>query len=290
MEIKLVLSKNEILQRVKAKSHIKGVSDMNENESVNSVRKTYTQQAGDDPDSDFLLLSSLRTGVDRFKSIMVDYVISFDDNTETADNIHDNLSNTTVDVFTIFLNVSERFNKAMTQPLTDHASAYVENQMLYDWYLPLAPEVAKNFAAAASAVQIEIMRSVVKIRPKVPTYKYPKEITMRYPIIPDRDGMPGFITPDNKDTIQPEILFGNPWIMGIGQESEISYTLLSDEEGYAPLDDIVVRADNPAVCNIGFNQGKWCCKGVYVGYTVITLYSRHDDSVFTQFAVRIVKH
>lgn len=289
MEIKLVLSKNEILQRVKAKSHIKGVSDMNEKESVNSVRKTYTQQAGDDPDSDFLLLSSLRTGVDRFKSIMVDYVISFDDDTDTADNIHDNLSDTTVDVFTIFLNVSERFNKAMTQPLTDHASAYVENQMLYDWYLPLSPDVAKNFASAAAAVQIEIMRSVVKIRPKIPTYKYPTKIIMRYPVIPERDDIPGYITPENSGSIQPETLFANPWIMGIGQETEISYTLLSDEDGYAPLDDIVVRADNHDVCKIGFNQGKWSCKGSYVGYTVITLYSRHDDSVFAQFAVRIVK-
>lgn len=289
MEIKLVLSKTEILQRVKAKSHIKGVSDMNDNESVNSVRKTYTQQAGDDPDSDFLLLSSLRTGVDRFKSIMVDYIVSFDDDTETADNIHDNLSDTTVDVFTIFLNVSERFNKAMTQPLTDHASAYVENQMLYDWYLPLAPDIAKNFASAAAAVQIEIMRSVVKVRPKVPTYKYPTEIIMRYPIIPDRDGMPGYITPENKELVQPEMLFANPWIMGIGQESEISYTLRSEQDDFAPLDDIVVRADNPYICQVGLSKGRWNCKGCRQGYTVVTLYSRHNDQVFCQFAIRIVK-
>lgn len=289
MEIKLVLSKAEILQRVKAKSHIKGVSDMNDNESVNSARKTYTQQAGDDPDSNFLLLSSLRTGVDRFKSIMVDYVISFEDDTDTADNIHDNLSDNTVDVFTIFLNVSERFNKAMTQPLTDHASAYVENQMLYDWYLPLAPEVAKNFASAAAAIQIEIMRSVVKVRPQVPTYKYPTEIIMRYPIIPDRDGMPGYITPDNQGTMQPEMLFANPWIIGIGQESEISYTLRSEQDNYAPLDDIVVRADNPAVCQVGLSKGRWNCKGRMTGYTVVTLYSRHNDQVFCQFAIRVVR-
>lgn len=288
MEIKLVLSKTEILQRVKAKSHLKGVNDMNDNESVNSVRKTYTQQAGDDPDSDFLLLSSLRTGVDRFKSVMVDYIVSFDDDTETADNIHDNLSDTTVDVFTIFLNVSERFNKAMTQPLTDHASAYVENQMLYDWYLPLAPDIAKNFASAAAAVQIEIMRSVVKVRPKVPTYKYPTEIIMRYPIIPDRDGMPGYITPDNKELVQPEMLFGNPWIMGIGQESEISYTLRSEQDDFSPMDDIVVRADNPYICQVGLSKGRWNCKGCHQGYTVVTLYSRHNDQVFCQFAIRVV--
>lgn len=289
MEIKLVLSKKEILQRVKAKSHIKGESDRNDNENVNSVRKTYTQQAGDDTDSEFLLLSSLRTGIDRFKTVVVEYVVTFDDGADTADNIHDNLSETTEDVFTIFLNVSERFNPAMTQPLTDHASAYVENQMLYDWYLPFAPEIAKNFAAAAAAVQVEIIRSFIKTRPKVPTYKYPTEIIMRYPIIPDRDGMPGYITPENKELVQPEMLFANPWIMGIGQESEISYTLRSEQDDFSPLDDIVVRADNPYVCQVGLSKGRWNCRGCHTGYTVVTLYSRHNDQVFCQFAIRIVK-
>lgn len=289
MEIKLVLSKEEILQRVKAKSHIKGVGDMASKQNTDSVRFAHNEQAGDDKDSDFLLLSSLRTGIDRFKSVIVDYVITFDDGTETADNIHDNLSDTTEDVFTIFLEVSERFNKAMTQPLADHASAYVENQMLYDWYLPLAPEIAKNFAAAAAAIQIEINQCFIKVRPKVPTYKYPTQIIMQYPIIPDRDGMPGYITPDNEDVMQQEMLYSNPWIMGIGQETEISYTLVSDQQDFAPLDDIVVRADNPAICKVGLCKGKWCCKGSRTGYTVITLYSRHNDQVFAQFAVRIVR-
>lgn len=289
MEIKLVLSKEEILQRVKAKSHIKGVSDMASKQDSDSVRKAHNEQAGDDKDSDFLLLSSLRTGIDRFKSVIVDYVITFDDGADTADNIHDNLNNNTVDVFTIFLEVSERFNKAMTQPLTDHASAYVENQMLYDWYLPFAPEIAKNFAAAAAAVQVEINQCFIKVRPKVPTYKYPTEIIMRYPIIPDRDGMPGYITPENKEMVQPEMLFANPWIMGIGQESEISYTLRSEQDDFSPMDDIVVRADNPYICQVGLSKGRWNCKGCRQGYTVVTLYSRHNDQVFCQFAIRIVK-
>lgn len=289
MEIKLVLSKNEILQRVKAKSHIKGVGDMASKQNADNVRYAHNEQAGDDKDSDFLLLSSLRTGIDRFKSVIVDYVITFEDGTDTADNIHDNLSNTTEDVFTIFLEVSERFNRAMTQPLTDHASAYVENQMLYDWYLPLAPEIAKNFATAAAAIQIEINQCFVKVRPKVPTYKYPTEIIMRYPIIPDRDGLPGYITPDNEELMQPEMLFGNPWIMGIGQESEISYTLRSEQDGFSPLDDIVVRADNGRVCGVGLKKGRWHCWGKNTGYTTVTLYSRHNDQVFCQFAVRIVK-
>lgn len=289
MEIKLVLSKNEILQKVKAKTKLKGYADMAVvKEGTDSVRYAHNEEAGDDPDSQFLLLSSLRTGLGRFKSVVAEYIVAYDDATVAADNIHDNLDNTTEDVFTIFMKVSNRFNQAYTQPLADHASEYIVMQMLYDWFLPFAPEIAKNFAAAAAAVQVEIMRCFVKTRPKVPVYKFPTEIIMKYPIIPDRDGYPGYITPDNEDTMQPEMLFANPWILGIGQESEISYTLVSDQEGFKPLDDIVVRADNDLVCSVGINKGRWCCKPCSVGYTVITLYSRHDDTVFAQFAVRVV--
>jgi hypothetical protein len=289
MEIKLLLSKEEILQRVKAKTTRKARADRaNAKESADSVRYSHNEEAGGDKDSDFLLLSSLRTALGRFKSIVAEYVIATE-GTPTADNIHDNLINTTVDVFTVTMEVSDRFNEAFTQPLADHASSYIECQMLYDWYLPIAPEVAKNMAAAAAGVQVEINQCFIKTRPKVPTYKYPTEIIMRYPIIPDRDGLPGYITPDNEDLMQPEMLFGNPWIMGIGQESEISYTLRSEQDDFAPLDDIVVRADNGRVCGVGLKNGRWHCWGKNTGYTTVTLYSRHNDQVFCQFAVRIVK-
>ena len=288
MEIKLLLSKEEILQKVKAKTKLRGYADMATKENVDAVRYAHNEEAGDDPDSQFLLLSSLRTGLGRFKSVVVEYVVAYDGDTVTADNIHDNLDNNTVDVFNITMEVSERFNTSFTQPLADHAAEYIELQMLYDWYLPIAPELAKNFATAAAATQIEINRCFIKTRPKVPSYKYPSEIIMKYPIIPDRDGFPGYITPTNQATMQPELLFNNPWIIGIGQESEISYTLVSDTEGFKPLDDIVVRADNGNICKVGINKGRWCCKACSVGYTTVTLYSRHDDTVFAQFAVRVV--
>jgi hypothetical protein len=288
MEIKLLLSKEEILQRVKAKTKLKGYADMASKQNADSARYAHNEEAGDDEDSQFLLLSSLRTGLGRFKSVVTEYVVAYDGQ-PSADNIHDNLSDTTVDVFTLTMEVSERFNMAFVQPLTDHASDYIECQMLYDWYLPMQPEVAKNYASAAAAVQIEIARCFVKTRPSVPTYKYPVEIIMRYPIIPDRDGMPGYITPDNQATMQPEMLFANPWIIGIGQESEISYTLRSEQDDFAPLDDIIVRADNPAICQVGLSKGRWCCKGCMTGYTVVTLYSRHNDQVFCQFAIRVVR-
>ena len=289
MEIKIVLSKEEILQKVKAKTKLKGIADMAAaKESTDAIRYAHNEEAGDDADSQFLLLSSLRTGLGRFKAVVADYVVAYDDAGLTADNIHDNLDNTTVDVFTVFMEVSNRFNTAYTQPLTDHASEFIELQMLHDWYLPFAPEIAKNFAVAAQAVQIDILRCFIKTRPKVPTYKYPTDIIITYPIIPDRNGLPGYITPENGAVIQPEILFGNPWIIGIGQESEISYTLVSDQEGFRPLDDIMVRADNPTVCDVDISGGRWCCKPVRTGLTTVTLFSRHDDRVFKKFAVRVV--
>lgn len=289
MEIKLLLSKEEILQKVKAKTKLKGVADMSAADTPASVRYAHNEEAGGDPDSDFLLLSSLRAGLARFKAVVVEFVVATESDSVTADNIHDNLNENTVDVFTIRLNVSDRFNTAYTQPLADHASEYIVAQMLYDWYLPINAEVAKNFAAAAAAVQIEITRCFVKTQPKAPVYKYPRQIIVQYPIIPERGGIPGYITPDNEGTIQPELLYNNPWVVGIGQQSEISYTLVGEDPSFIPLDDIVIRADNPCVCDVCIVDGKWCCRPCGTGYTFVTLYSRHDDTVFAQFAIRVVQ-
>ena len=63
MEIKLLLSKEEILQKVKAMTKRKGLADMASNTAGDPVRYAHNEEAGGDPDSDFLLLSSLRTAL-----------------------------------------------------------------------------------------------------------------------------------------------------------------------------------------------------------------------------------
>lgn len=271
MEIKLLLSKKEILQRVKAKSHFKGVADLaaNSAKTTEAVRFTYNEQAGDDPNSDFLLLSSLRNNVDRFKTVVADYITTFDDYEVSANNISDTLSETTEDVFVINLVVSDRFNKALTQPLADSASAYIENNMIYEWYLPIDPGVAKNYYEAAAATELSIQRCFIKVRPTTPTYRYPDSITLVSPNPPQQGSdIPSLSIP-------------------IGQEQEITYSLTAEDKSFQPIDDIVISAGEPCV-RCGIKRGKWIVRGMYTGSTIVTIFSRHDDQVKTQLRIKVV--
>lgn len=274
MEIKLLLSKKEILQRVKAKSHFKGVADLaaNSAKTTEAVRFTYNEQAGDDPNSDFLLLSSLRNNVDKFKTVVADYITTFDDYEVSANNITDTLSDTTVDVFNINLVVSDRFNKALTQPLADNASAFIEANMMYDWYLPIDPGMAKNYYEAAVNTEASIQRCFIKVRPATPTYNYPATITLRTPDTStlSRD--------DNNVPILP---------IPIGQEQEITYSLTAEETGFEPIDDIIITIDDPYCASCGIKRGKWMVKALHEGDTLVTIFSRHDDTVKTQILLEV---
>ena len=85
-----------------------------------------------------------------------------------------------------------------------------------------------------------------KTAPATPVYKFPTAIEIRYPVIPERNNVPGYITPDNKDTMEPYFLYANPLIIGRGQESEISYTLTGegDKKPVDPTEPADVHVDD----------------------------------------------
>ncbi len=161
MAITLTLSYANMLARVKSRTHLKGSIDMT---VKGAAELAHHEQAGDDNPSEFLLKSYMRTGVDRFKALVSNYLVA---EMGASDVITDTLSGSTSTTFTITMNVSARFNTSLRQPLAYHASAYIENQMLFEWYQSFAPDVAKKFAAAAADIVPEIQYCFVKLAPVV---------------------------------------------------------------------------------------------------------------------------
>ena len=270
MEIKLLLSKKEILQRVKSKTHFKGVADLAANaaNTKEAVRYTYNEQAGDDPNSDFLLLGSLRNGVNKFKTLVTDYITTFNEGDVTAGNIHDTLDDTTDDVFTINFIVSERFNKALTQPLADLASSYIEDHMIYEWYLPINADVATNYAVAAGNLEADVQRCFIKRRPDIPEYKWPTSISVTAPS-------------------------GSSVSIPIGQIQEISYVASYEQNVRQPVDDVVAvvtSPDDPIVtpCKCIIHRGHWAIEAVMPGTATVRLYSKHNDTVYDDITVMVV--
>lgn len=280
--IKIQIIHSLALNSAKNETYQKGVVDKAVDPKL--ITAAFHEQAGNEKYHEAMLGRSMFSQIEVLKTFFADYLTGGGNVAEDA-----TIDSTETDGVTeILLKVSDRFNNGYVKTLARMSQKFVEDRMVYLWWLSVSKEFAAIYNTAAEEDRTVIMNCFHKTAPEAPTYKFPTAIEVRYPIIPERDQMPGFITPDNKDVVMPEMLFANPFIIGIGQESEISYTLTGDDDT-KPIDDIVVRADNPCCKTYIDKCGRWGVVGKSLGYTVVTLYSRHDDTVFAKFAIRVVK-
>lgn len=248
------------------------------------ITAAFHEQAGNEAYHEAMLSRYMFSQIEVLKTIFADYLTGGGNVAEDA-TISGTEANGTTE---ILLNVSDRFNDGYVKTLARLSQKFVEDRMIYLWWHSVSKEFAAIYGGAAEEDRAGIMACFNKTAPSAPVYRFPTAIEIRYPIIPERNGVPGYITPNGSDTIDPETLFSNPWVIGRGQESEISYTL-TGEDGKMPIDDIVVRADNPCCqCCIG-SDGRWVVRGISKGYSVVTLFSRHNDQVFAKFAVRVTR-
>lgn len=280
--IKIQIIHSLALNSAKNETYQKGVVDKAVDPKL--ITAAFHEQAGNEKYHEAMLGRSMFSQIEVLKTFFADYLTGGGNVAEDA-----TIDSTEADGVTeILLKVSDRFNNGYVKTLARMSQKFVEDRMVYLWWLSVSKDFAAIYNTAAEEDRTVIMNCFHKTAPEAPTYKFPTAIEVRYPIIPERDQMPGFITPDNKDVVMPEMLFANPFIIGIGQESEISYTLTGDDDT-KPIDDIVVRADNPCCKTYIDKCGRWGVVGKSLGYTVVTLYSRHDDTVFAKFAIRVVK-
>ena len=280
--IKIQIIHSLALNSAKNETYQKGVVEKAVDPKL--ITAAFHEQAGNEKYHEAMLGRSMFSQIEVLKTFFADYLTGGGNVAEDA-----TIDSTETDGVTeILLKVSDRFNNGYVKTLARMSQKFVEDRMVYLWWLSVSKEFAAIYNTAAEEDRTVIMNCFHKTAPEAPTYKFPTAIEVRYPIIPERDQMPGFITPDNKDVVMPEMLFANPFIIGIGQESEISYTLTGDDDT-KPIDDIVVRADNPCCKTYIDKCGRWGVVGKSLGYTVVTLYSRHDDTVFAKFAIRVVK-
>lgn len=280
--IKIQIIHSLALNSAKNETYQKGVVDKAVDPKL--ITAAFHEQAGNEKYHEAMLGRSMFSQIEVLKTFFADYLTGGGNVAEDA-----TIDSTEADGVTeILLKVSDRFNNGYVKTLARMSQKFVEDRMVYLWWLSVSKDFAAIYNTAAEEDRTVIMNCFHKTAPEAPTYKFPTAIEVRYPIIPERDQMPGFITPDNKDVVMPEMLFANPFIIGIGQESEISYTLTGDDDT-KPIDDIVVRADNPCCKTYIDKCGRWGVVGKSLGYTVVTLYSRHDDTVFAKFAIRVVR-
>lgn len=246
------------------------------------IQAAFHEQAGNEQYHEAMLGRYMFSQIELLKTFFVDYLTGDGNIAEDA-----TIDSTEIDgASEIVLNVSDRFNNGYVKSIARLSQKFVEDRMIYLWWHSVSKDFAAIYANAAEEDKAALMNCFNKTAPSAPEYHFPVSIEMRYPIIPERKDVTGYITPDNSDVVQEEFLFANPWIIGRGDESEISY-ILTGENGKKPVDDIIVRCDN-ACCDAVIGQnGRWCLCGKTKGFTIVTLFSRHNDQVFNKFAVRV---
>lgn len=267
---------------MKAKAHKRGTTDI-ASQGDKAVKYAYNEQAGDDENDTFLLLSALRTSLDKLKAFIGEFLQS--DDTNAADNIVDDLTSEN-DTFNLTLVVSSRFNKSMTQPLADLGSRYIEDDMCVAWYTPISEESAKVYITMLQTDEQAISRCFLKVKPAVPIHSFPAGLSITSTVGGTSSGL--IFTPNTSSDVftKNKDLGCTAANTSLGEVIVINYLLAKDSNGNIPIDDIlcVTNNDNAQVSIV--NDAYYVtCK--HVGLVIISLYSKHNPKIFYQVKINI---
>lgn len=260
MIIKFQIVKSVVVEAVKSTTYLKGKIDDASNNGASKY--SYQETAGDDEVHERTLTHDFDSALEILKTFFVDYIVP------TPQTIGDNIiyyDNKTDDVVTFTLDVSRRYNGTLTDALARLSARYVEDYMIYQWWLKTTNQKqAEPYLAALSTDEVAIRKCFVLSGPKVPTVPYPTTLTARV----DGTDLDGAIT------------------LVKGENSMLSYSL---NDG--AIDDIEARSDCPLIVEVHRCQEKFAftLKPKNTGYTIITLFSRHNDKVRTDIEVLVTE-
>lgn len=243
-----------------------------------NIALAYHEAAGDDLYHIRMLERGFYTQAEKLKTWFEEYVTG-------TGNIADNPlvdTDEEYDTVRIMLQVSERFNLGFTKTLARLSQKYVEDRMIHLWWAPIDERKSAYYAKLAEEDLEGIRKCFAKTEPAPPQYCFPDTITLQFPLLTN-----SAMSSPATGIVPAETLLSNPYIIAVGEETEITYTI-SSASGKKPIDDIIVRADNGCCMPCLDNTGRWQVRGVNTGMTIITLFSRHDDRVFCAFALRVV--
>lgn len=250
MIIKFQILKSAVVDAVKSATYIKGRMDKVSADGADKV--SYHETAGDEEIDERTLTHDFQTGIEKLKTILVDYI------TPTAQTIGDNViyyENISDDIITFTLQVSRRYNGTLTDTLARHSAKYVEDWMLYQWWIKTTnSKQAEVYLSTLQTDEVEIRKCFILSAPNVPTVPYTEHITASV----NGTDIDGGLTLEN------------------GDDTLLSYTI---DDG--ALDDIEAHSDNPSIVGIHRCQEKYSfvLKPHNTGFTTVRLFSRHNDAV-----------
>ena len=158
-KLTLTLSAKDIKIAVKADTYITGQIDKS-SDVVKNAALAYNEQAGDDTYHEVKLYRTLRGAVSKFEANMIEYV----DPGAADAKLSDTLTQES-DMFNIVLPVGSRFLAAFANTLASLAQDYIINVMLYTWWQPIKPSLAKDYLSFSQEALDYVRRGLSKTPP-----------------------------------------------------------------------------------------------------------------------------
>lgn len=260
MIIKFQIIKSVVMEAVKSTTYLKAKIDTAADEKAAKV--SFNEAAGDDEVHERTLTHDFDTALEVLKTIFVDYLVP------TPQTIGDNAiyyGSGTDDIVEFTLSVSRRYNGTLTDALARLSARYVEDYMIYQWWLKTTNlKQADPYQATLASDEISIRKCFVMSGPVVPTVPYPTELTAKV----NGDGVEGEITLEK------------------GEEVTLSYSL---NDG--AIDDIEARSSDPSILEVHRSQEPhaFWLKPINTGVATITLFSRHSDKLKVKVEATVAK-
>ena len=245
--IKLTLVKPLIIESVKNETYLRGQFDKAADDKATAV--AYNEQAGDDAFHLRILNRALYTNLSTLYSYLAEYIPG--SSTTTSNNVY---SEEEGDFIYITLVVNDRFNYSMTDPLAKLCSKYIEESMLMDWWKPVNEKQSALYAQFVERDLAAIRRCFNKTAPTAPTVPYPTSL--------DTTGTAVGVT--------------------VGTEYTVTYTI---SEG--SIDDIECRTADTTIISTARSEEGFTIRGLRLGHTYISLYSRHDPALTRRIHVYV---
>lgn len=260
MTIKIQLSKPYIVAAVKAATYLKGKVDESQGNAAQKL--SYYETAGDDDTSESLLTHDFDTALEMLKGFFVDYLVP------TSQTIGDNViyyNKAEDNIVEFVLDVSRRYNGTLTDALARLSAKYVEDYMIYQWWVKTTNfKQAEPYASSLQLDEANIRKCFILCPPSIPSTRFSTSLSANV----DGEDLDGEIT------------------LEMGDEATLSYSI---DDG--AIDDIEAHSSSPGIVQIHRcrNRYTFTLVPVNTGLATITLFSRHNDSVTAQVDVIVTE-
>lgn len=163
----LNLNATTIKEAVKADSYITGQIDKSA-DMVKNAALAFNEQAGDETYHENKLLRTMKEALGKLEASMIEYMETSNQSATITDTLSSSLG-----AFTITITVNARLNQGIGNTLAVLAQGYIINTMLYYWWQPIKPALAKDYLGFATENLVDIRRCLAKSAPATTSYTAP---------------------------------------------------------------------------------------------------------------------